>query len=299
MNADLPAAASFLATHGRLLDRRRFEFLLAGPDADPGGVLAAVDGYRNADGGYGWGLEPDLRAPESQPGGALHALEVFAEVRDTPMAGVRAREVFDWLGRTALPDGGVPFAVPVADPAGCAPFWANADPHVSTLQSTAFVAGVAHQVAANVPDLRSHPWLAAATRYCFDTIAALDSAPHAIELRFAVGFLDATHDTHTEAASLLDKLAAYIPADGLVPVTGGIPGETMRPLDFAPLPGRPARRLFSAEVIADDLRRLEGGQQDDGGWRVDFTSYSPAAELEWRGYATVAAVSVLRANQGR
>jgi hypothetical protein len=70
----------------------------------------------------------------------------------------------------------------------------------------------------------------------------------------------------------------------------------MRPLDFAPLPGRPARQLFDDAVIAADLRRLAAGQQDDGGWTVDFDSYSPAAALEWRGYATVAALTILHAN---
>ena len=289
MSVDIGAAASFMATHARLLDRRRFEFLFGG---DAGAVLAAVDGYRNSDGGYGWGLEPDLRAAESQPGGALHALEVFAEVGPTP----RAVEVCDWLAGVTLPDGGVPFAVPVADPAGCAPFWVKADPHSSSLQSTAFVAGVAHRVAARDPQVAAHPWLAAATRYCFDAIAALDDAPHAIALRFAVGFLDAVYDTHAEAASLLERLGAFVPADGLVPVAGGSEGETMRPLDFAPLPGRPVRQLFSAEVIAADLRRVADSQQEDGGWVVDFANYSPAAALEWRGYVTVGTLSMLRAN---
>jgi hypothetical protein len=290
VTVDLNAAASFLATHGRLLDRRRFEFLFG--DVDAVAVLAAVDGYRNSDGGYGWGLEPDLRAPESQPGGALHALEVFAEVGPTP----RAVEVCDWLAGVALPDGGVPFAVPVADPAGCAPFWVQADPRASSLQSTAFVAGVAHRVAARDPGVAGHHWLAAATRYCFDVIAGLDAAPHAIALSFAVGLLDAAYETHAEAAPLLEKLAAFIPADGLVPVGGGSDGETMRPLHFAPLPDRPARRLFTDDVIEADLRRFAAAQQEDGGWRVDFGSFSPAAELEWRGYETVRAVSLLRTN---
>lgn len=292
MAVDLAAAASFMATHARVLDRRRFEFLFGGGDAQA--VLAAVDGYRNPDGGYGWGLEPDLRAPESQPGGALHALEVFAEAGPSD----RAVEAFDWLGRVSLPDGGVPFAVPVADPAGSAPFWVNADPTSSSLQSTAFVAGVAHRAAAKDPRLAGHPWLAAATRYCFDAIAALDAAPHAIALRFAVGLLDEVAGADEEASTLLDKLAGFIPGDGLVPVAGGKAGETMRPLDFAPLPDRPARRLFDDAVIAADLRRLADGQREDGGWTVDFDSYSPAAALEWRGYATVAALSVLRANGG-
>lgn len=289
MTVDLAAAASFMATEARVLDRRRFEFLFGQGDA--GAVLAAVDGYRNTDGGYGWGLEPDLRAPESQPGGALHALEVFAEVGPAD----RAVEVCDWLERVSLPDGGVPFAVPVADPAGCAPFWVEADPKSSSLQSTAFVAGVGWRAAATDERVAKHPWLAAATRYCFDAIAALDDAPHAIELRFAIGFLDEVSASHDEAGPLFEKLRRFIPADGLVPVAGGKDGETMRPLDFAPLPGRLSRRLFDADVIAADLRRLADGQQEDGGWRVDFDSYSAAAALEWRGYATVAAMSVLNA----
>ncbi len=290
MSVDLRAAASFLTTHGRVLDRRRYEFLLG--DGDRDAVLAAVDAYRNPDGGYGWGLEPDLRAAESQPGGALHALEVFAEVGPTP----RSREVFDWLGRVSLPDGGVPFALPVTDAAGCAPFWVSADPGASSLQSTAFVAGVGHRVAAVQPELREHPWLVGATRYCFDAIGKLAEAPHAIALSFAVGLLDAASDTMPEALPLLDRLGEFVPADGLAAVAGGREGETLRPLDFAPRPGRPARRLFSADVIEGDLRRLAADQQEDGGWQVDFDSFSPAAALEWRGYATVAAVRTLLAN---
>src|SRR5918997_4444544 len=111
MTVDLATAAAFLAGHGRLLDRRRFDLLTGSGGAD--GVVAAVEGYRNPDGGYGWGLEPDLRSRTSQPGGALHALEAFADL--APATPGRAREVCDWLGRATLPDGGLPFALPVPD----------------------------------------------------------------------------------------------------------------------------------------------------------------------------------------
>ena len=39
------------------------------PRSGPVDALDTLEGYRNDDGGYGWGLEPDLRAPESQPAG--------------------------------------------------------------------------------------------------------------------------------------------------------------------------------------------------------------------------------------
>src|SRR5215212_1317413 len=106
MSVDLAAGADFLAGSARLLDRRRFDVLFAGGAVDP--LFAAVDGYRNPDGGYGWGLEPDLRSRSSQPGGALHAFEAFADA--APSTTPRAAELCDWLAGVALPDGGLPFA---------------------------------------------------------------------------------------------------------------------------------------------------------------------------------------------
>src|SRR5690349_18027013 len=121
MTIDLQAAASFMAAHARVLDCRRFELRTGG--GDPAAVLAAVDGYRNPDGGYGWGLEPDLRCAESQPGCALHAFEAMEDA--LPLTTPRAAQLCDWLAANSLPDGGLPFALPMADPAGSAPFWAG------------------------------------------------------------------------------------------------------------------------------------------------------------------------------
>ena len=290
---NLDAASDFMATHARLLDRRRFDVVAHG--APPDGVLAALSAHRNPDGGYGWGLEPDLRATESQPGPALHAFEVLEDI--APATSPQAVELCDWLASVALPDGGLPFALPVGSDAGCAPFWANADPTVSSLQITSVVTSIAQRVAAHDPAVAAHAWLTDATDYCLKAIAAKgDEDWFAIEFAFAVQLLDAVHDQRPEAPELLARLGERIPADGMVPVTGGIEGESMRPLDFAPLPDRPARKLFDPDTIAADLERLENGQEEDGGWRVDFANYSPAAELEWRGHMTVRAVSILKAN---
>lgn len=295
MSIDTGRASSFLAAHGRVLDRHRFA-LLTGETSPTGraAVLAAMDGYRNGDGGYGWGIEPDLRAPESQPAGALHALEAIGDIGpETTPATV---ELFDWLESVTLPDGGLPFALPIANPVACAPFWVESDPDESSLQITAGVAAQAHRVARCDAQAKAHPWLARVTRYCFDAIDQLDEAPFAYVLSFALQFLDATADTHPDADALLRRLGRYVPADGAIPVVGGGEGETLHLLDFAPEPGRPVRSLVDDAAVAADLDRLENGQQADGGWAVDFTSYSGAAALEWRGYATVSAVAILRAN---
>ncbi|MFJ9179293.1 hypothetical protein [Streptomyces sp. NPDC102360] len=295
MSIDIGRAASFLASHGRVLDRRRFALLTS--EANPANreaVLAAVEGHRNRDGGYGWGIEPDLRAPESQPAGALHALQAIGEAATG--AAPATVGLFDWLDSVTLPDGGLPFALPVANPAACAPFWVETDSEASSLQITAAVAAQAHRVARSDDRAREHPWLARVTRYCFDAIDQLDEAPFAYVLSFALQFLDATADTYPEARELLRSLHRYVPADGAVPVVGGAEGETLHLLDFASEPGRPVRSLVDDDAVAHDLDRLEAGQQADGGWAVDFPSYSEAAALEWRGYVTVSAVATLRAN---
>ncbi|MEU7740617.1 hypothetical protein [Nonomuraea sp. NPDC049158] len=292
MNIDLSVAADFMATHARVLDRRRFQLLTG--ERDPAAALAALDGYRNPDGGYGWGLEPDLRSPESQPGAALHAFEVFEDV--APAACPRAAELCDWLESVSLPDGGLPFALPSASNAGNAPWWAGADSTVSSLQITSVTAAVAHRVAAHLPEVAAHPWLARATRYCLGAIAALDRQPHAYVLAFALRFLDAVHDTHPEAAGLLERLGAYLPASGQVHVEGGTEHEMLRPLDFAPFPDRPLRALFAPEAVEADLDRLAGTQKDDGGWTVDYAQISPAGVLDWRGYTTVGALAILLRN---
>jgi hypothetical protein len=292
MSTHLIAARSFMAGHARLLDRRRFELLFDGAHADP--VLAALRAYRNRDGGYGHGLEPDLRAPESQPAAALHAFEVFADV--APITAPEAAELCDWLDAVALPDGGLPFALPIEDPSGCAPFWAQADPQVFSLQITTIVAAHANRVAAHDPAVAGHPWLARATSCCLAAIDALEAAPAAYELAFAVRLLDAVHDRADAAPGVLARLGEYVPDDGRLRVVGGRPDEALRPLDLAPEPGRPARTILDDAAVAADLERLATEQGEDGGWSVDFQSYSPAAALEWRGYATVRALSVLRDN---
>ncbi|MFD8498284.1 hypothetical protein [Amycolatopsis sp. NPDC059657] len=275
MKIDLDQASAFMAGHARLLDRRRFDLVTGQGDAS--GALAAVMAYRNSDGGFGWGLEPDLRSPESQIAGALHAFEVFEETREP------APELCDWLGEVTLPDGGLPFALPLTQPAGSSPWWASADSTRSSLQLTAAVTGAAHRAGMN-----GHPWLRKATEYCLARIAERTETGFAIEFRFVLWFLDAIG-----AEAELERMVGFLPDDWVVPVEGGVDGEAQRPLDFSPWHEGPLRALMPRDVLEADLARLAALQQDDGGWVVDFVSASPAASLEWRGYATVDAVKIL------
>ena len=95
-------------------------------------------------------------------------------------------ELCDWLDTVTLPDGGVPFAVPVESAAGCAPFWADADPNNSSLQISAIVTAMAHRAARHDPAIAAHPWLKRATDYCLATIEAEAEQAESMALAFAL-----------------------------------------------------------------------------------------------------------------
>ena len=59
---------------------------------------------------------------------------------------------------------------------------------------------------------------------------------------------------------------------------------------------RTARSLFDDVTIKAHLDHFARAQRDDGGWTFNWLAWSPAAEREWRGYLTVDALRLLRAN---
>ena len=66
-------ARDFILTNARMIERRLFDFHFENGGQE--GVFHAVYAYRNADGGFGHGMEPDTASPESQPLFSVMALE--------------------------------------------------------------------------------------------------------------------------------------------------------------------------------------------------------------------------------
>src|SRR5436305_14682032 len=91
-NPDFNAAAAFVAASARVVDRRRFQRLFE--DGPAAAVRDAVAAYRNEDGGFGYALEPDCRAPGSQPAATERALRMLHEAGawdEDAVRGARAR----------------------------------------------------------------------------------------------------------------------------------------------------------------------------------------------------------------
>ncbi|SDP56389.1 hypothetical protein [Lentzea jiangxiensis] len=265
-------ARNFLWLNARTLEQRWFEHVFDGGSAEA--VVRAVLAYRNDDGGFGHGLEPDHRGPTSQPLHALRALQLFAAVG----APDQAEPVLTWLQDTC-PDGSVPFGFSTSRDHPRAP-WVAADDRGGLLLTS--------QIAAALHAMKiGHPWLDRATEYCWLQIDRLERT-HPYELRGAAMFLD----------EVPDRARAELAAEKLRHLTqsteGYAEGEGLDPHEFAQKPTSLARAWFTDDEFAQDLDALEQGQREDGGWTFGFPAFTPIVHFEWRSIATVDALLTLR-----
>ena len=74
-------AAEFISLNARPLERARFDYHFAsGPISD---VLTQLRAFQNNGGGFGHGIEPDLRMPLSSPFATTLAFQIFRDL-DVP-----------------------------------------------------------------------------------------------------------------------------------------------------------------------------------------------------------------------
>ena len=275
------AAARFVYANGRLLERHRLAALT--DTAAVGSVIEALRGYRNDDGGFGHALEPDVRAPTSEPASTLAALEVLGEIGR--LADAMVRDAATWIATIARDDGGIPFVLPAAAAFPRAPWM---EPSAEASHLTFALAAALWQAGA------TGDWLERATDWCWATLEAVDEMS-GYWVKFGLAFLDHAPDSE-RAERGVERLRTHVRGDGSVAVPGGTEHEALTPLDLSPRPGSRSRALFTDEQIQSDLNRLELGQQEDGGWMFDWLAWSPGQAVEWRGIVTVRALTTLAAN---
>lgn len=288
MSVDLAAAERFLLTNGRVLERHRLAVLLHGGPADR--VLAALRVYRNPDGGFGHALEPDARGAHSEPlstQAALDALDEVGGLQDPMVA-----DALTWIATIALPDGGVPFALPAVLDAPHAP-WVV--PGAGGSHLTFAFAALAHRARWSFgAATETQTWIDRAVAWSWSRLEEPGELS-AYEVKFGLEFLDATPDDE-RARAAVSRIAPLIREDGTLPVPGGAEGEQLTALTLSPRPATRSRALFGAEAIDRELDRLEAGQQPDGGWTFDWGTWSPAQAVEWRGIVTLSALTTLLAH---
>ncbi|NUT33130.1 MAG: hypothetical protein HOV79_08660 [Hamadaea sp.] len=281
---------AFLEREGRLVERRLAAALFDG--ADPVGVIDTLRAYRNADGGFGHGLEPDKRCPASLPIDVECAFDVLRVLAGAG-AGVAAAggaevvgDACDWLAAVSDDDGAVPLAFPVIEAHPRADHWSDWA-YTPGLNPMAGLAGRLHEMGVH------HPWLDRATDWVWARVeAGFDEDAHALgELLIFLAHAPDRDRAERAAAGVGDQVAGakWFRADPADPEYG------VTPLHFAPAPDSPWRRLFDDATIEGHLDRMVRDQRPDGGWPITWDPPGQASTLEWRGIETLRALRTLRA----
>lgn len=258
------AGRDFIRREGRLLEQRLAAVVFDGAPA--AGVVDVLRGYQNPDGGFGHGLEPDKRCPDSQAVDVEVALQALDAAGTTDAAMVRG--ACDFLASIASPGGAVALATPAIESYPRAVHWSDWT-YVPGLNPTAGLVGLIHRLAVE------HPWVAEATEWCWSAVdeGAVGDAHVVSEAFVFLGNVPNRERAKASAPSVLDCQAGaehYRP-DPLDP-SYGVP-----PVHIAPFPPSPWRSLFPAEVIEGHLDRAERDQQADGGWAITWEPPSAAS----------------------
>lgn len=280
-HASLDRARRFLVAEGRLLERRIAEVLFDG--AAPGGVLDALRGYRNEDGGYGNALEPDKRVAASQPLDVEAALSVMETAGVPELGAVLA--ACDFLAGIG-PGVGCLTAAALECPR--APHWGSWALEPSLNPTAGIVARLWRWEI-------DHPWRDEATAFCWRALQhGLPQDAHTFGE--VLEFLSAVDDRE-RADAWTARLAPALPSLALFRLDPSAEGYGMTPLHFVRDPSSPWAALFDRDVVESHLNALGDAQEDDGGWPISWDTVGPAARQEWRGIETLRAVRTLAAFQ--
>lgn len=266
-------AARFFEENGRDIDRAAFAYHFAGGSRDD--LLGTLARHQNPDGGFGYPLEVDIKAPDSNPFAVVQALLICLWAGAPPEHPV-LQGIVRYLEQTQDEDGGWRFA-PAIYQHELAPWfagweWPSLNPScclAGLLRELGIGSEVLHQRVEGLFErlARSEALLGDeyynVMPYVYYFLPESDLPGRELYLAGALWWLIRQH---TES-----KLA-----------------DAVHFLDYVRAPDTYMGRNLPREILDAELDRLESEQQEDGGWP---SPYDPA----WRGPSTVEALLILKA----
>lgn len=263
-------------------------------------VLAAMVSYQNADGGFGHGLEPDLRTPASSVIATVTAFDIYRRIRadeDTP--GLPAAlaylvEAYD-VERERWP-----IVPPQIEDAPHAPWWSYAD---SAENFRGFWANPRASVVAYLQQfnrIAPSPFGEIARQAVVDDLMRYPQRMEMHDLLAFIELMETENLPREQYESIVDKLRRALPHSlELNPANWG--GYGLRPVQAIYYPGSPLTGAVAPAIIDANLDYEIDTQEADGSWSpnwswdfVDAEAWT-AAEVEWRGILTLRKLKTLRA----
>ncbi len=282
-------ARDFILANARMIERRLFGYYFCGGPEE--GVFHAVYAYRNPDGGFGHGMEPDTASPESQPLFSVMAMETLDEV-GTLTADLLLNDFMPYFENITTEEGGLPW---MFEPKGKYPRenqFENVD-ESADLSTTASVLGTLEKHGLDIP------WMQKAEEYVWSEIERLGKRRVfcTICIPRRMLFLEHTRD-HDRAHQAIENLGKWILEEGVLcddrsNEKWGFFGSP-NSLGYAPDPNSTLRSFFTDEYIEADLDETIGKQKEDGRWDTCY-GLSEGMKLEWAGIQTLSTLKILKA----
>ena len=283
MNKILELGTNFIWRNARLLEQAIFELhFLNGPSKR---ILDILHAYQNEDGGFGHAVEPDLRAPDSQPLFIEFAMRTLydCKLRDTELA----YKVCDFLSSYADMQQGIPMIFQSAQLYPKAAHMNTPAVYQSSYERLTSLVGLVSWQGVY------HPWLQGAEEACLEHLSKTHyTDAHTIMNAFCLlESLASDRNVDQHFNKLKDDL---FKADFFI-MDVPIKSYGLTPLSFAPSPDSYCRGVFTDTQIENHLSELEAQQEEDGGWPIHWEPPGETSRNEWRAYKTVMALITLRA----
>ena len=289
-------AKAFVSEQGRDLDRALLAYHFEDGTID--NVLAALADYQNDDGGFGHGLEPDLRTPASSVIATTVAFQNFRSLR-VPADHPLVRRGIEYLLDSYDASRQVwPIIPPQVEDAPHAPWWDYASSEAGfggfLVNPRVEIVGYLHDYRSDVP----HEMLNTLTTAVFDH---LDSLPDEIEMHDIICYVSLA-ETESLPKSYRDRVWAKLSkaaAHGVAREPEQLTGYVLKPLYLVSSPDSPLAAGLADEV-AMNLDFEIDQQGEDGAWSPNFSwgDQHPeaweVAKREWQARMTLKNLRVLR-----
>jgi hypothetical protein len=288
------SARHFIKTQARSLERARFDYYFEQGSAEA--VWSALAAFQNADGGFGHGLEADVRSPDSSVICTSIAFQVLRSLH-TPATHPLVKTGLDYLLQQYNPQTvnwrTIP---PTADQSPHAPWWGNSASDrydAFSLNPTAEILGYLYDYADAIPP----ELIASVTAKVMATVQQSDRLEmHDLLCCLRLG--QTATLPHSVAEPLMARLKVLVPqtvdTEPASWVTYGL-----RPLQVIEHPQSPFKAGLEAAVEANldyeiATQSATGAWEPTWSWADDFPAAWEIAHQEWAGVLTLHTLLSLR-----
>ena len=285
-------ARDFILANARMIERRLFEFHFAKGDSQ--GVFHAVYAYRNTDGGFGHGMEPDTASPESQPLFSIMALETLDEVGCLDK-NIILNDFMPYFERVTTEKGGIPWMFRPKSDYPCEGHFKTVK-EWATLSTTAPLLGILEKYNIDIP------WMQKAEAFVWSEFERIKDKHVFCYLCVPRRLTFLTHTKNREKADkIIHSLKNWILADGVICKDTSDDGWGLygkpHSLNYASSSKSILYSIFDNDTIEADLQTLIHKQKRDGRWDTWY-GISEGTKLEWAGIQTLWTLKVLK-NYGK